>query len=279
MRGMKSVIVAGCISGWGAGALAQPADVELWRLDCGKIEVSDKSLFSDAFHFRGEALSLTDSCYLIRHGADYVLWDTGLSTDFLGAPESSDQPFTLSLAVSLADQLAEIGLAPEDISRLGISHYHFDHLGQAGSFPGAGMMIGAADLAALQQDPLPFGADPSLAAPWLSGEAEVQAVEGDLDVFGDGSVVMLAAPGHTPGSSALLVTLAETGPVLLSGDVVHFHDQIPVDGVPPFNTDRADSLASMARIEGIAEALGAVLVIQHDPADIAKLPAFPASAQ
>jgi glyoxylase-like metal-dependent hydrolase (beta-lactamase superfamily II) len=118
-----------------------------------------------------------------------------------------------------------------------------------------------------------------LLAPWLKGGASVEEVTGDKDIYGDGSVTMLSMPGHTPGSYALLVRLKEKGPVLLSGDVVHFEEQFKANGVPGFNTDRAESLASMDRMQRIAKTLKATLVVQHDANDIAKLPAFPQSAE
>ena len=94
-----------------------------------------------------------------------------------------------------------------------------------------------------------------------------------------GSMVILAVPGHTPGETALLVRLPKTGAVLLSGDVVHFNEQWEKQGVPTFNADRADTLASMARLQAVAAELKAILVVQHEPADIAKLPVFPKSAR
>ena len=121
--------------------------------------------------------------------------------------------------------------------------------------------------------------NPQLLAPWRTGHAPVETVSGDKDVFGDGSVVMLAMPGHTQGSCALLVRLAQSGPVLLSGDVAIFEDQLEAGAVPSFNADRARSLASMQRLRQIAETLRATLVVQHDADDIGKLPRFPACAQ
>jgi len=263
------------------GSVASPAsaaDVELWRLDCGSIGVRDLSIFSDSFHYAGQSKTLTDSCYLIRHGDSYMLWDTGLPAELIGQTPDPAGLFAPSLDLSIADQLAEIAVRPEQIELIGISHYHFDHLGQASAFPQATLMIGAKDWEALNADPLPFGADAKQVQPWLDG-GKVDPVAGDKDVFGDGSVTMLAMPGHTPGETALLVRLAETGPVLLSGDVVHFHEQLPIEGVPAFNTDRADSLASLDRLIDIAAELGATLIIQHDVDDVAKLPAFPESAK
>lgn len=258
---------------------AQAADIELWRLDCGAIEFADVNAFSDSFAYAPAPKTLTNSCYLIRHGADYLLWDTGLPASFLTAAPDPGAAISLSLARDLPSQLAEIGVTPDGIGRVGISHGHFDHTGQAADFPRATLLIGAADFAAMDDTPPPFGFDPATLAPWRTGQGVVDEVTGDRDVFGDGSVTMLAMPGHTEGEMALLVRLGQRGPVLLSGDVAHFHEQLATASVPAFNASRAESLASMARLEELAKNLNATLIVQHDPADIAKLPAFPESAR
>ena len=116
-------------------------------------------------------------------------------------------------------------------------------------------------------------------APWLTGGSKVEPLTADKDVFGDGSVVILAMPGHTPGHRSLLVRLKETGNVLLTGDLAHFHENYDTNGVPTFNTDRAATLASLDRFKQIAKNLKATVIIQHDQRDIAKLPAFPAAAK
>ncbi|AXC48414.1 N-acyl homoserine lactonase family protein [Paracoccus suum] len=276
---MKSSLLTLILLSLPAMATAQTAppakpQVELWRLDCGSIDVSNINFFSDTEAYPDHPLQMTDSCYLIRHGEEYLLWDAGLPLD--AAPQGpGPQP---KPGPAITKQLAEIGVMPEQVTRVGISHAHFDHMGQAADFPAATLLIGAGDWAELTSDKPGFGIDPKLAQPWRDG-GKVEAVEGDLDVFGDSSVTMLKMPGHTPGETALLVRLADFGPVLLSGDVVHFAQQLLTGSVPPFNVNRADSLASMARLEGLAKAQGARLVIQHDPDHIGRLPAFPASAQ
>lgn len=258
---------------------ARAADVELWRLDCGRIEVRDLSFFSDSFAYGGKSRSLTDSCYLIRHEKQFMLWDTGLPAGLIGAKVDPKAELSPTLAVDIPSQLASIGVKPEQVTLIGISHNHFDHVGQAAAFPGARLLIGKADFDALKMSPPPFGVEPALLAPWLDGKSKAEPVTGDFDIFGDGSVTMLKMPGHTPGETGLLVRLPKTGPVLLSGDVVHFHEQLAHQGVPPFNTDRSDSLASMDRLTAIARELGARLIVQHDETHIGKLPAFPKSAR
>ncbi len=136
-------------------------------------------------------------------------------------------------------------------------------------------MIGAGDHAVMRSNP----ATGKPVANWLTEGAKVEGVEGDKDLFGDGSVTMIDLPGHTPGHHGLLVKLPKTGYVLLSGDVAHFRENLDSDGVPGFNTNRADSLASMDRYRKLAKSLKAIAIIQHDPRDIAKLPIFPAGAE
>ena len=264
-------------------ALSAPAraaaDLERWRLDCGSVVIKDLSSFSDTFSYKGETRTLTASCYLIRHGTDYMLWDAGLPAALIGKAADTSQAMAPALAIDIPTQLAKIGIKPEQIGIVGVSHNHFDHMGQASTFAKATLMIGAGDWESLHENPLPFGVVPALVQPWMDGKAKIDPVSGDRDVFGDGSVMMLAMPGHTKGETALLVKLPQSGPVLLSGDVVHFEEQIGNNGVPPFNIDRAESLASMERMNGIAKQLNAKLVVQHDANDIGKLPAFPASAR
>lgn len=262
-----------------SGVTASAADMELWRLDCGQIEVRNLALFSDTYNYSGEKRTLTDSCYLIRHDKDYMLWDSGLPTALIGAKADASAILAPTLKEDLPGQLARIGIKPDQIGRLGISHNHFDHVGQAATFPGATLMIGAADLAQFKADPLPFAVDPGFIKPWLEGTSKVDPISGDRDVFGDGTVVILSTPGHTPGETSLLVQLAKAGPVLLSGDVAHFEEQFANRGVPTFNFDRAETLASMERLTGIAKSLNAILIVQHDASDINKLPTFPASAK
>ena len=270
-------------SAWlGVGAMQappvpQPA-MELWRLHCGEFVIKQYgAFFSDTFQYPPGPKDVVGSCYLIRHGDRYMLWDTGL-TDALIGHDMDNAAQTIRVKRSLVDQLAELGLKPERIETIGISHWHFDHVGQAGRFPQARLLMGKADLEMLRADP-PVDEDSVKAlAHWLTGGGKLEEVVADKDVFGDGRVVMLKLPGHTPGHYALLVRLA-SGPVLLSGDQYHFTEQVKNRGVPPFNHDRSDTLASMDRFDRIAANLKAKVIIHHEPADIAKLPAFPRSAK
>jgi glyoxylase-like metal-dependent hydrolase (beta-lactamase superfamily II) len=255
-----------------------PVETKLWRLDCGTTYIADLNLFSDTRAYPGKGMGLTASCYLIKHGDSYMIWDTGLTAALKGKPIDR-KVGGATITKTVVEQLAEIGVKPEQIGMIGISHYHYDHTGQAAAFPGATLMIGKGDFDALSATPPMFGADPTALKNWIGGPGKTMPVSGDKDVFGDGSVTMIDTPGHTPGHHALLVKLGSGDSYLLTGDLAHFRENYASDGVPTLNTNRADTLASFARFKGLAANTKATVIIQHDPRDIAKLPAFPAAAQ
>ena len=254
------------------------APIKLWRLDCGTVQVNDLDVFSDTRAYVGRRRTLTDSCYLIRHGERYMLWDAGLPAALVGVPTSARGAMSMTVGITIVDQLARIGVKPEQIELLGISHLHGDHIGQASSFPGATLMIGAGDWASLTAKPSPPGVNAVPLAHWVRGRGKVDPVTRDRDIFGDGSVTMIDLPGHTDGHHGLLVRLRRGGAVLLSGDQFHFAENYASNGVPSFNADRAATLASHDRFKKLAANLRARVIIQHEPADVAKLPAFPAGA-
>ena len=268
-------VAAACVAALPAFAQA-PAEVTLTRLDCGGSDTPiDIERFSDTHAYDGRKLQLTASCYLIRHADEYMLWDTGYPAATPGAPPPSGP----TVKVSVVEQLARLKIEPAQIKYVGISHYHGDHTGQAASFPQATLLIGQGDWDVLN-GPTPSGT--TNAAPlkhWLSGAGKAEPVARDKDMFGDGTVVMLDMPGHTPGHHSLLVALKEKGNVLLSGDLAHFRENYDSNGVPSFNTNRADTLASLDRFKQLAKNLKATVIIQHDARDVGKLPAFPAAAK
>ncbi|HZG07831.1 MAG TPA: N-acyl homoserine lactonase family protein [Allosphingosinicella sp.] len=273
---MKTVIAAAAaflaLTGMQAPAPAA-APMQMWRLDCGTVDVSNLDVFSDAFLYVGQKKTLADSCYLIRRGENYLLWDTGLPGELAGTSATSG-PFTTSVRTRIVDQLRQIGISPDRINFVGISHNHFDHIGQASDFPKATLLIGAEDWEATKK-----GDSAARFAPWVKGGAKVVPIARDHDVFGDGSVTILDMPGHTDGHQALLVKLPKTGNILLTGDLYHFQENVKNRGVPSFNADRADTLASMDRFDAIARATKARVIVQHEPADVGKLPRFPQAAQ
>ena len=276
---MKALIIAAAAVAILAGAASAqpakgPAKLSLTRLDCGSIKVSDFDVFSDTYLYEGQPKVLTASCYLVRHGDKYLLWDTGVDGALAGKPAVSEWVFTISLKARLIDQLARIGVRPADITYVGISHYHDDHTGQAADFPGAALLMGKGDWDAVKGRP----ATAARFKPWIDSGGKVEPIAGDKDVFGDKTVIVLDMPGHTPGHKVLLVRL-KSGNVLLTGDLYHATEQVANRGVPSFNTNRADTLASFDRFQAIAKSLKAKVIIQHELNDVAKLPAFPKAAE
>jgi N-acyl homoserine lactone hydrolase len=247
-----------------------PPAVTITRLQCGtNAAPTDVGLrFSDTYAFNGLKVQLTFSCYLIKHGGDYLVWDTG---NPVGTAATAPK-------TSLVDLLGQLKVMPAQVKYVGISHYHGDHTGQASQFPQATLLIGKGDWD-IVTDPK---SAVSIAAPftnWTTGGGKVEPVVGDKDVFGDGTVMMLNMPGHTPGHHSLLVRLPEMGNVLITGDLSHFRENYDGNGVPTFNTDRAASIASIDRFKKIATNLKATVIIQHDERDVGKLPAFPTAAK
>jgi glyoxylase-like metal-dependent hydrolase (beta-lactamase superfamily II) len=253
-------------------AVAQgAAEVTLTRFECGTSQApTEVNLrFSDTYAYGDLKVQLVFSCYLIKHGNEYMVWDTG-------HPMSAG---AVAPKVSLVDLLGQINVKPDQIKYVGVSHYHGDHIGQVGSFPKATLLIGKGDWDALTSAKPGPGVNPEPFANWIKGEGKVEPLPLDKDVFGDGTVLMLNTPGHTPGHHSLMVKLPQTGNVLLTGDLAHFRENYENNGVPSFNTNRAETVASIDRFKKIASNLKATVIIQHDARDVGKLPAFPAAAK
>ncbi len=261
---------AGLCAGLTAPAQAAP-EMSLTRFDCGTSQAPTpvNQRFSDTYAYGDLKLQFVFSCYLIKHGDDYLLWDTGHA---MTAPNVAPK-------VSLVDFLGKIDVKPEQIKYVGISHYHADHTGQVASFPKATVLIGQGDWDAITSPKPAQGVNFKPFEAWIKGESKVEPLTLDKDVFEDGSVIVLRTPGHTPGHSSLLVKLPQMGAVVLSGDAIHFRENYDAFGVPSFNFDRAQTVASMERIKKIASNLKATIIIQHDARDVEKLPVFPASAK
>jgi len=272
-RALTMLSLSAAVSAFGisvAGAQAAPV-ITLTRLDCGTSPAPTDvgARMSDTYAYNGLKVQLAVSCYLVKHGDDYLIWDTG---NPIGPAPNAPK-------TSLVDLLAQLKVAPDQVKYVGISHYHGDHTGQVSAFPRSTLLIGKGDWDVLTDPKSTGAANPAPFANWISGGGKVEPLPGDKDVFGDGTVVVLNTPGHTPGHHSLLVRLRESGPVLITGDLAHFHENYDSNGVPSFNTDRAATLASLDRFKKIATNLKATVIIQHDARDIGKLPAFPAAAK
>ena len=254
---------------------------KLYRLDCGHSLANDESVWTPGKNV-GRNIEFSSTCWLIKHGSEWLLWDTGVPESSLHDPRGwSTLPklIVYHLDKSLTDQLAEIGLKPGDIGRVAISHTHGDHIGNMGLFPNSTVLMQRAEYSWIHS---PNGANDNvnqlmaLARKLLGTPKKLQLIDGDTDVFGDGSVTLLSTPGHTPGHQSLMVHLPKSGFIILSGDVVHLEGNFEKNIVPSLNTSKAESIASMDRIRKLIATYKATLFINHDKSQTDTLKLVPA---
>ncbi len=232
---------------------------KLYILNCGEGVAGDISRWSPGVNV-GKSMDFVDNCYLMHHPQGWLLWDTGV-TDAIAAMPDGQAPADPRTThwrrpKTLASQLEALDVKPADIKYLAISHTHPDHIGNVELFPQAMLLVQKAEY----EWPSPLGVGR------FKPEHPVTKLEGDHDVFGDGSVTILATPGHTPGHQSLLVKLPNTGALVLSGDAVHFKSNWQNRAVPSLNTDKDQTLASMQRIADLLAKEKAQLWINHDKA-------------
>jgi len=244
-----------------------PTSVRLYILDCGKITGVGEA----AFGFQPGQLANTEMftpCYLIVHPQGSLMWDTGEipDRDFKAPGPTTAGPF--SITKPLLPQLAAIGYTPADITYLALSHYHGDHTANANAFASSIWIVQKIERDAMFAPPQPGARGPN--APNLAyfGELEKSKTlllnSQDHDIFGDGTVVLKFTPGHTPGHQSLFLKLAKTGPLILTGDLYHYPEEMKLKIVPSSDFNKEQTAKSREMIETFAKTAGAQIWIQHD---------------
>ena len=232
---------------------------KLYILNCGEGTAGDISRWSPGVN-EGQSMDFVDNCYLIKHARGWFLWDTGIPDAVAAMPNghlpADPKASTWHRAKTLAAQLDQLGVKPSDIKAMAVSHTHPDHIGNVEMFPTAMLYVQKAE----------YEWPGANNAPRFKPEHPVTKLEGDRDVFGDGSVTILSTPGHTPGHQSLLVKLPKPGAVVLSGDAVHFRSNWDNRRVPALNFNKEQTLASMQRLSEILSKEKAELWINHDKA-------------
>jgi N-acyl homoserine lactone hydrolase len=254
-----AALAALSISAAAASAQTKSGIDKLYILNCGEGISGDISLWSPGVNV-GQSMDFVDNCYLIHHAQGWLLWDTGVADAIAAMPDGqapADPKAThWRRPKTLASQLEGLGVKPADIKYVAVSHTHPDHVGNIKMFPQSTVLVQKAEY----DWPTPFGRTLQAVA------SPVNKLEGDHDVFGDGSVTIIATPGHTPGHQSLLVKLPKTGALVLSGDAVHFKSNWENRRVPSMNADKDKTLASMQRIADVLVREKAQLWINHDKA-------------
>lgn len=246
------------------------AALRLYVLDCGTVIYNHPETYNlTRDEVRNTNMSV--SCYLVVHSRGTLLFDTGLPDAALGRPFNEsplsgepDPPSTayfMLVTKTLKSQLAEIGFAADQIDYLALSHSHRDHVGNANDYASSIWLVQKAEYDAMFGPQVqPQSINPNYRA---LRDSKRRLLEGDHDVFGDGTVVLKHTPGHTPGHQSLYVKLAKTGGVVLSGDLYHYPEERSLDRMPE-REKATGTAASRAALEAFMTEVKAQLWIGHD---------------
>jgi glyoxylase-like metal-dependent hydrolase (beta-lactamase superfamily II) len=228
---------------------------------------------------------LSIAAYLIVHPKGVLLWDTGAIPDGdwtvtgepvrqrLMLPDARERHVTLR--ISLRGQLAGIGYTPKDVTHLALSHLHWDHTANANTFAGATWLVRQIERDAMFVEKPTGAVRPSTYA-LLRKSRTVIIKDDEHDVFGDGTVILKAAPGHTPGHQVLYVKLPQTGGVVLSGDLYHYPQERTMGRLPVSEFNEQQTRSARQAVDAFLARTGAQLWIQHDFVADAKLKKAPA---
>ena len=241
-------------------------ELRLYVFDCGQFRLNSVEAFGLS-NEETEVRELIVPCYVIEHPKGTLLWDGGLPSATAATPGWSPeiQGSSVRLDKTLAQQLSSMKFDLNSFDYVAFSHIHFDHVGVANEVKNATWLVQEADYDAAF---LPEGEPPG---PGVQTDllreikhSKTLKLNGDHDVFGDGRVRLISAPGHTPGHQVLFLELAEFGPLVLSGDLYHFRLNRAQRRVPLFNVNVDQTLASMDKVESLVTEAGAQFWIEHD---------------
>jgi glyoxylase-like metal-dependent hydrolase (beta-lactamase superfamily II) len=255
---------------------AAPAKgLRLYVFNCGTLHFDN----ADAYALKKEEVANLDMsvpAFLIVHPKGTLLFEAGIIPDtaFTGGAKTVTAGIATS-STPLLPQLAGVGYTPADITFVAFSHYHSDHIANANAFAGSTWLARKADRDMMFANP-PRVRNGAANFAKLKDSKTILLESEDHDVFGDGSVVLKSAPGHTPGHQVLFLKLAQTGPIVLGGDLYHYPEERALHRLPPRDFSVEQTAASRAAIEAFLQKTGAQLWIEHDIAANAKLRKAPA---
>jgi glyoxylase-like metal-dependent hydrolase (beta-lactamase superfamily II) len=265
-------LVALCAAAGATGPVAQaPPPLRLYVFDGGVLESDPGRYLLTPKDVAATQLSIAS--FLVVHPRGVLLWDTAAVPDGEWTPTGrpvihqltlpDGQPRQVTLRATLGAQLKAAGFAPREVTHLALSHYHWDHSANTNAVATAQWLVRPAEREAMFAEK-PVGAVRTELFAALKQSRTTLLQQDEHDVFGDGAVVVKAAPGHTPGHQVLLVKLPKTGPVLLSGDLYHYPEERTLNRMPPAEEKAGQTPASRKAVEAFLQRTGAQLWIQHD---------------
>jgi len=251
-----------------------PKSLRLYVFDCGTIHTTTV----DAYSLKKEEVGSTEMsipCFLIAHPKGVLMWDNGDIPDSAFKPGGGPvQQGIVTQSIPLLPQLAAVGYRPADITYLAMSHYHGDHVANANSFAGSTWLVRKVERDRMFSDqPIPRS-DPANYNLLKNSKTMIIDKE-EYDVFGDATVLLKSTPGHTPGHQVLFLKLANTGPVVLSGDLYHYPEERTLNRLPVAEFDAKQTAQSRAALEILLKKTRSQLWIQHDFIGNAKLKKAP----
>ena len=243
------------------------SSLKLYVFDCGRLRFDTVTNFG-INDDETEVRELVVPCYVVDHPEGRLLWDGGLPSAIKYDEEGKDENGWVGnakLDYTLAEQIASFGLEFDlsSLDYMAFSHIHYDHVGVANEISGATWLVQRGDYEAAFAEPITV---PAVQPELLTNLRDVDRLilDGDHDVFGDGRVRLISAPGHTPGHQVLFIDLERAGPLVLSGDLYHFRISRTDRRVPVFNVDPEMSLQSMDKVETFVAEQEAMFWIEHD---------------
>jgi N-acyl homoserine lactone hydrolase len=279
-RILSKVAIVGCaILGvaWQACA-ASPEGMKLYIFSSQPLDIAKSALSSAATG--DEKILIPVAFFLIKHPKGNILFDTGdndriITDQTYWGPMAAMLDKGVSADLAIDTQLGKIGIKPADINFVILGHMHLDHAGNVGKFPNATIVVQRDEIANAFWPPKAY------AGPYISGDFEMLRaptgsgstgrqptieLNGDLDLFGDGSVFVHRAAGHTPGSQLAVVRLPKTGTVILTSDACYLPENLAKDILPSIGLtyDPTAMLDGYAYIKRIRDTEKGDVLMAHD---------------
>jgi N-acyl homoserine lactone hydrolase len=254
--------------------------IRVYVLCTGFVELDRASMVSDLAP--GQRWTVPVASFLVDHPRGRLLFDTGVHCHARVDPLKRLGPervkrLTVKSAAGddVVPQLATLGLTPDGVRYVANSHLHFDHCGGNEFFPKATFLVQRPELEAARRPGFLPGYNPSPID--FDHPLDYRMVDGEHDVFDDGSVVLFPTYGHTPGHQSLLVRPGKGAPMVCAADACYTRDNMDRDVLPTILWDAAVMRESLAKLRKLRDQGGAMMFYGHDPAQWTAMPHAPAA--